>query len=121
MSGDLFWKLNTEEASEDKIMGEKHAPVITIPGTMKSGTSTKVRIHVGGGKHPNTNEHHIQWVELRVNGLFVGRVDFSAVILEPEVEFSFVCPSGDMEISAVARCNLHGLWISKTMCTCGCA
>ena len=119
MSNDIFWKMNTEEGTDDKAMGEKHSPVISIPKDMKAGMATKVGISVGGGKHPNTNEHHIQWIELRVNGLFIGRVDFSPVILEPAVEFLFVCPSGGIEISAVARCNLHGLWMSKTTCTCG--
>lgn len=118
MSSEIFWKMNTESAADDKVMGEKHAPVITLPPDMKPGEPAKIRINVGGGKHPNTNEHHIQWVELRINDLFVGRVDFSPVILQPEVEFTVVCPAGDTEISAIARCNLHGLWISKTKCTC---
>lgn len=115
---DLFWKMNTQEASDDKVVGEKHAPVITVPAGMKPGEAARIRVNVGGGKHPNTNEHHIQWVELRINDLYVGRVDFSPVILQPEVEFTVVCPQREAVISAVARCNLHGLWTSKTVCTC---
>ena len=118
MSVEQFWKMNTEDVAEDKVLGEKHAPVITLPPDMKPGKPAKVRVNVGGGKHPNTNEHHIQWVELRVNDLYVGRADFSPVVLEPEVEFTFVCPGRDYEIAAVARCNLHGLWLSKLPCTC---
>jgi desulfoferrodoxin-like iron-binding protein len=116
MSSDLFWKMNTEDGVEDKAVGEKHAPVISIAGGLKPGQPTRIRVNVGGGKHPNANEHHIQWVELRMNGLFVGRVDFSPVIMSPEVEFTVNCPNNPGEISAIARCNLHGLWIATAKC-----
>ena len=119
MASDIFWRMNTEAEIDDKVMGEKHAPVITAPAGMKPGEPAKIRVHVGGGKHPNLNEHHIQWVELRLNGLYVGRAEFSPVIMQPEVEFTIVCPHRQGEISAVARCNMHGLWTSKTTCMCG--
>ena len=115
---DLFWQMNTENAAADKAMGEKHAPVITVPPDMKPGQPAKIRVNVGGGKHPNLNEHHMQWVELRINGLYVGRAEFSPVVMQPDVEFTVVCPHRSCEISAVARCNVHGLWMSKTNCTC---
>lgn len=118
MSAELFWKMNTETEAGDKVMGEKHAPVIILPESMKPGEPAKIRINVGGGKHPNLNEHHIQWVELQCNGLFVGRVEFSPVIMTPEVEFTVVCPASEVEFSAIARCNMHGLWTSKAKCTC---
>jgi len=118
MSTELFWKMNTEEGAAEKPMGEKHAPVITLPACMKPGEAAKVRVNVGGGRHPNENGHHIQWVELRINDLFVGRAEFSPVVMQPEVEFTVVCPGHDTEISAIARCNLHGLWVSKVKCTC---
>lgn len=118
MSVDLFWKMNTEDSADDKAVGEKHAPVISLPADMKRGEPAKVRINVGGGKHPNENAHHIQWVELRINDLFVGRADFSPVVMRPEVEFTIMCPGGNTEISAIARCNIHGLWMSKAKCTC---
>ena len=117
MSSDQFWRMNTEDAADDKALGEKHAPVVTLPPDLKAGQPTKVRVNVGGGKHPNTNEHHFQWVELRINDLYVCRADFSPVITAPEVEFTLICPHGDFELSAIARCNLHGLWQSTTRCT----
>jgi superoxide reductase len=114
MSSEIFWRINTEKSSEDKPMGEKHAPAIALPAQVKAGDKFKVRVFVGGGKHPNLSEHHIQWVELRVDGLYVARAEFAAVITEPEVEFTVVCPHRKFtEVSALARCNLHGLWESK--------
>ena len=118
MSSDIFWRINTEEAGDDQALGEKHAPVITVPEGMEPGKAGKVRVNVGGGKHPNTNEHHIQWVELRINGMFIGRAEFAPVVLQAEVEFTVVCPGRECEFSALARCNLHGLWESKMKSTC---
>ncbi len=119
MSAELFWKMNTADAADDKTTGEKHAPSIILPESMEPGKSVKIKVDVGEGKHPNTNEHHIQWVELRMAGLFVTRAEFSPVVTAPVVEFEIACPHRGCEISAIARCNLHGLWESKATCTCG--
>ena len=113
MGVELFWKVNTEDSVEDKAMGEKHAPVITLPAEMVVGQPVKVRVSIGNGKHPNMNEHFIQWIELRVNGMYISRAEFSPIINQPEVEFTIVCPSGHIEISALVRCNMHGLWEAK--------
>jgi len=119
MNAELFWKMNTETTAADKVVGEKHAPVITFLGEVKPGKPVKVRVDVGAGKHPNENGHHIQWIELRCNDLYIGRADFAPVIMDPIVDFTMVCPAGPAcEISAVARCNLHGLWQSKVECKC---
>jgi len=121
MAADLFWKMNTESSVEDKVMGEKHAPKITITGDLKPGAKVKIRADVGGGKHPNENAHHIQWIELRCNDLYVGRADFAPVIMDPVVDFTMVVPGSatTLTISAVSRCNLHGLWESKVQKTVG--
>lgn len=114
MASELFWKMNTEKAADDMAMGEKHAPVITIPDSIKAGDKFKVHVYVGGGKHPNLSEHHFEWLELYIDGLPFSRVDFAAAVMEPEVEFTLVCPHRPFgEISAVARCNMHGLWEAK--------
>lgn len=122
MAADIFWRINTESAADDKVLGEKHAPVITIEPGIAPGQAVKIRVNVGGGKHPNTNEHHIQWVELRINDMFIGRAEFAPVVLQPDVEFTVVCPGLECEISAIARCNLHGLWQGKFKAACcGCS
>lgn len=118
MPGEIFWRINTEKVTDDKAMGEKHAPIITLPAELVAGEKAKIRVYVGGGKHPNTNEHHTQWVELFIDGLFTARVDFTPVIMEPEVEFTVVIPRHPVkEISAISRCNLHGLWENKVACS----
>ena len=113
MSTELFFKMNTESAADDKAVGEKHAPIVEGPCCAQPGEAVKIKVDVGGGRHPNTNEHHIQWVELRFNGLCVARADLSPVITSPIVEFAVNWPGEGVEMSAIARCNLHGLWESK--------
>ena len=115
MSADLFWKMNTAGSVADKILGEKHAPIVTVHGDCKKGAKVKVKVDVGGGVHPNENAHFIQWIELRCNGLYIGRVEFAPVIMDPVAKFTMNLPGGDdsIELSAVSRCNLHGLWESK--------
>ena len=76
MNADIFWRINTEQKADDQALGEKHAPVITFSDDIAPGEPGRIRVNVGGGKHPNTNEHHIQWVELRINDMFIGRADF---------------------------------------------
>jgi len=48
-----------------------------------------------------------------VNDLFIGRVEFSAKIMEPIASFTLnLDPSKKSVISAITRCNKHGLWES---------
>ena len=111
----LFDQVNTAENSNEAVTNEKHLPVIAIEDL--GAGKHKVKIDVGGGKHPNDMDHWIQWVELRVNDLFVGRAEFSAAILDPVAEFVVNC-KGACVISALARCNKHGLWLAQASGSC---
>ena len=101
----LFDQINTAESTFEAVSTEKHVPLIE---TEKLGEK-KFRVKVSVLKHPNEMEHWIQWIELRVNNLFVGRAEFSAVIMDASAEFVVDC-SGSCSITAIARCNKHGLW-----------
>lgn len=109
----LFDQINTAENSSEAVTNEKHLPVIQVKSIGENKCS--VKINVGGGKHPNEMDHWIQWVVVRINDLFIGRAEFSASVMDPEVEFVVNC-KGDCTISAVARCNKHGLWEAKAAC-----
>lgn len=106
----LFDQINTAQNSNEAVTNEKHLPVITVSD--EGNGKRKVKIDVGGGKHPNEMDHWIQWVELKVNGLFASRAEFSAKITAPIAEFVVIC-EGPCAISALARCNKHGLWEAK--------
>lgn len=106
----LFDQVNTAENSNEAVTNEKHLPIVTTENL--SDGKIKVKIDVGGGKHPNEMDHWIQWVELQVNGLFVTRAEFSASISDPNVEFT-INSNKACKIVALARCNKHGLWKSE--------
>jgi superoxide reductase len=110
----LFDQINTLGNSNEQATNEKHLPVITIVET--KGNKHRIKIDVGGGKHPNEMDHWIQWVELRVDDLYIGRAEFSAQVMDPVVEFLVKCKN-PCSISALARCNKHGLWQSTVKCS----
>jgi desulfoferrodoxin-like iron-binding protein len=99
-------------ADDNKETGEKHTPYLSVDGEAKAGNVVKVTVDVGRGKHPNEAAHSIQWVELRANDLYIGRAEFAAGITKPIVTFTVVVPERGVTLTAVERCNLHGLWQS---------
>jgi superoxide reductase len=109
----LFCKLNRAENPDVKTpLEQKHTPVITVPDTIKADEFTPVKIKVGEIDHPNENSHFIQWVELYLDDIYLGRYDFTAVITSPEVEarINFIHSGLKATLRAIARCNMHGLW-----------
>jgi superoxide reductase len=87
---------------------EKHVPEIGI------GADT-VRVIVGKEvPHPNTVEHHIEWLELygvKANGQVVnlGRAEFAPTYTKPEAEFKV--PVADFKtLCALECCIILGVW-----------
>jgi superoxide reductase len=77
---------------------EKHVPVIErIDGGF--------RVEVGSVPHPMVEEHHIEWIELLVNGNTYMR--FLDAGDRPEAVFMI---ETDSEPTAREHCNVHGLW-----------
>jgi len=110
---------------------EKHAPVIECPDSVKNGEEFMVSLEIGKEiPHPNTTEHHIEWIELYFkpeNGKFpfmVGKFGFSGhgaakkganqgpLYTEPKVKVAVkIKDSGTF--MALSFCNIHGLWESS--------
>ena len=76
---------------------EKHVPV-----TKK--TDGGIKVEVGSVAHPMTEEHYIEWIQLRADG--EGCRHFLNPGDAPEALFE----SGGGAVTARAYCNLHGLW-----------
>ncbi|MBU4194232.1 MAG: desulfoferrodoxin [Actinobacteria bacterium] len=76
---------------------EKHVPVIE-----KAGAEVKVK--VGSVAHPMTDEHYIEWIQVRVGDEGCRR--FLKPGDAPEAEFE----AGGEGLTARAYCNIHGLW-----------
>ena len=79
---------------------EKHVPVI-------EKTESGIKVKVGSVEHPMEEKHHIEWIELDVDG--VGFRKFLNPGEKPEAEF----PVKGKDVSARIYCNLHGLWGNK--------
>jgi len=108
---------------------EKHVPVITTQVKVKKEEVFDVVVSIGNEiAHPNTFEHHIEWIKVFFkpeDGKFpieIGNVNFSAHG-ESEVYSDYygvarakVQSSGT--IYALSFCNIHGLWQSSVEIKC---
>jgi superoxide reductase len=108
---DLFAQVNVAKDKANLTdMEKKHLPVITAPDTVKSGECFTVTVEVGKLlPHPNERAHHIEFVELYEDRLYLCRADFSAVRTCPRVTFSVALTKGGL-LRAFEVCNLHGVW-----------
>lgn len=109
----LFCKVNRwEPGTELSEMAKKHIPVIEIQDVLEAGKFYDAKIKVGEIAHPNENEHFIQWIELYIGNVYLGRFDFAPVMTKPEITIPIVLSHAGLNSSlrAIARCNLHGLW-----------
>ena len=110
---------------------EKHMPVIECPDKVEADKMFSVKVSVGKEiPHPNTTEHHINWIEVYFQPegdkfvYQVGRFEFAAhgqavkganqgpVYTNPDAAFSMKVNAPEI-LLAVALCNLHGLWESS--------
>ena len=110
---------------------EKHVPVITAPDTVKAGEKVCIQLEVGKDiAHPNTVEHHINWIKLyyveagttlpyevarlefNVHGESPAGANEGPVFAEAAgAVFASFKKSG--KLIATAYCNIHGLWESE--------
>ncbi len=110
----LFEGINkVSDLSEASDLEKKHLPIIECPDEVNAGQPFTVTITVGKEiTHPDEKGHHIQWIELYLNDLFVARVDFT-----PEMSISpfsvQVKLDNSAKLMALSRCNLHGLWFNE--------
>lgn len=89
-----------------------HVPMIQMPEYFIAGQPVNVTISVGQlWPYPNEPQHHIQWLELYANDVFLMRVELTPVLTQPQVTIPLWLEKPGT-IRAVARCNLHGDWES---------
>lgn len=78
---------------------EKHVPVVTVEGN-------KVTVVVGEVEHPMTEAHYIPWIAINTKEGRQGK--YITPGSAPKAEFYL--SETDELVSALAYCNLHGLW-----------
>ena len=110
---------------------EKHVPAIVVKSAGSADGFVEVEVSVGKEiPHPNTVEHHIDWIALYfvADGsqlpVELARAEFRAhgpdIFAEPILTAKVCLPPTRISNSnsrgalhAVAYCNLHGLWESS--------
>lgn len=89
---------------------KKHTPVISAPASVQAGKPITVTIEVGKLlAHPNEPGHHIEWLDLYEDKLYLARVDFSAGKVSPKATLELQLKKGGL-LRSFASCNLHGIW-----------
>lgn len=108
---DLFSGVNTPLDPNNLIdLEKKHTPVISAPDTGETGQPLSVSVEVGKLlAHPNEIGHHIEWLDLYEDKLFLARVDFSGGRVSPKTTLELKLKKGGL-LRAFASCNLHGVW-----------
>jgi len=107
---------------------EKHVPVIEAPDNVTKDQMFEIAVTIGKEiAHPNTTEHHIQWIDVYFhpeNEKFpyhIGHYDFlahgasvdgpntSTIYTHHGIKTQFKT-SKPGTILAMSSCNIHGLW-----------
>jgi superoxide reductase len=112
---DLFEGINTPKDHNNMTdLEKKHVPVITAPAMVNRGKPFNVTIEVGKLiSHPNEHDHHIEFVDLYEDKVFLCRADLSAARTFPNVTFNIALQKGGI-LRAFESCNMHGVWEGTT-------
>ncbi|UGV39873.1 desulfoferrodoxin [Methanococcoides orientis] len=101
---------NVEDRSK-----ERHIPIIEVLRNYNDTGKEYIRVVVGENAiHPNTPEHHIEYIELygrtkMMDTVTIGRVTFGPGV-KPDAIFGLVNFGKYREFCAIAYCNVHGPW-----------
>lgn len=86
-------------AKTEDLGKEKHVPVINV-------NANKVYVRIGSIEHPMTEDHYIEWIELKTDkGRYVKE-------LKPgdKAAADFLIENDEHVKTVFAFCNIHGLW-----------
>lgn len=90
-----------EPKTSDPEIGEKHIPII------EKTDEGKTFVKIGSIEHPMTDEHYIEWIDLKNKDKNKLCKKFLKPEDKPESKF---CAKTD-NVKARCYCNLHGLWM----------
>jgi len=78
-------------------LNDKHKPVI-------EKKDNKIVVTISKNEHPMTKDHHINWIEVSIDGsIYMKKLNLGD---KPVFEIK----GSGKKISARALCNIHGLW-----------
>ena len=87
----------------------KHLPMVEA---QKVEGGYKLKIEVGEVvKHPSGPDHWIVWVDVRVDGTSIARIDL-APACSPRFALNLALDEGTV-VEVLEFCNLHGTWATE--------
>ncbi|HUU69896.1 MAG TPA: class II SORL domain-containing protein [Planctomycetota bacterium] len=112
---DLLFQINRVADPENMTdLEKKHDPVIICPDSVKANQPFDCTVHVGKHMaHPNEPAHHIEFIDLYLDDIYLCRADLAGKKADPKVTFSIMLPKSGTLI-AYENCNIHGVWASQT-------
>ena len=87
----------------------KHTPNVELE-ELASGQLVKVSIGLKGIKHPQTEEHLIEWIRVFDGSELLDEATFGP---EDEPVASFEIKRSNAQIVVQSLCNLHGVWETR--------
>lgn len=90
----------------------KHTPHISV-----SAVEDKVHVTVKAAyyvAHPNEPGHFFDFIELYANGTPIARFSGSPGVVDPSISIALNVPGGT-KLTALASCNLHGVWKAEAI------
>lgn len=87
-----------ELAPDSSASAEKHTPNVSV-------NENNITVSLN---HPQTEEHHIDWIYLRTS---CGGQRKNVANGQPQAEF--ITAENETPLEAFAYCNKHGLWSTK--------
>ncbi len=108
---DLFSQVNRPaDPANLTDLEKKHLPVIDAPERVGAGEAIQVSVEVGKLlAHPNEPAHHIEFIDLYEDDVFLVRADFTGAKVNPKVSFELMLKKSGI-LRAFSSCNLHGVW-----------
>lgn len=108
---DLFSQVNRPEDPDNMTdLEKKHLPVIDAPDKASAGETIQVSVEVGKLlAHPNEPTHHIEFIDLYEDEVYLTRADFTGGKVNPQVTLEMMLRKGG-RLRAFCSCNLHGVW-----------
>lgn len=89
---------------------KKHVPMIHVSGTPKQDELFEVTVWVGEElAHPMEMEHHIEFIDLYLDDMFIARCDLTSQYTYPKACFNIKLDHPG-NLRAFERCNMHGDW-----------
>lgn len=87
----------------------RHVPVLGLPGQVRVDRPFDVMVQVGVETHPMRESHHIDHIEVQLDGTKVFDATLSPAVGYPVVRVPLVL-SQSATLTVRAHCTLHGTW-----------